>query len=128
MIKKHAGTARSLSSSGYVRRTTACPRRDNGCDPAPDSKRMIDSCACVLCLIDESQWAMTVTRCGEPWTPGRAEWPARLFVVAECTCAGQRYLRGPSGALSTRHHVDGVAGRIKEVSYYHRVTPCGLVT
>jgi len=31
-----------------------------------------------------------------------------------------------SGALSTRPNVDGVAGRIQEVSYYHRVTPCGL--
>jgi len=30
-----------------------------------------------------------------------------------------------SGALSTRPNVDGVAAGFKEVSYYHRVTPCG---
>jgi len=28
-----------------------------------------------------------------------------------------------SGALSIGPNVDGVAGRFKEVSYYHRVTP-----
>jgi len=61
----------------------------------------------------------------------RAEptWPAQAFRRSQlCTCAGQRYCAAISGALSTRPNVTRVAGGFKEVSYYHRVTPCGLVT
>jgi len=46
--------------------------------------------------------------------------------IAACTAVGWPSATGPAiHGAPTRPNVDGVAGRIQEVSYYHRVTPCG---
>jgi len=68
------------------------------------------------------------SRCGEPWTPGPSRrGPAQAFssIAAMYPVLASATAPAISGALSTGPNVDGVAGRIKEVSYYHRVTPCG---
>jgi len=64
----------------------------------------------------------------EPGRPGRADVaPPRPFRRSQlCNRAGQRYCAGISVRSRLGPNVDGVAGRIQEVSYYHRVTPCGL--
>jgi len=64
---------------------------------------------------------------GNPGRPGRAD-VARpgLFVDRSYVPCWPALLRRPLAVRSRLGpNVDGVAGRIKEVSYYHRVTPCG---
>jgi len=53
--------------------------------------------------------------------------PPGLFVDRSYVpCAGQRYCAGHLAVRSRLGpNVDGVAAGFKEVSYYHRVTPCG---
>jgi len=61
--------------------------------------------------------------------PGRADVaPPRPFRRSQlCTLCWPALLRRPLAVRSRLGpNVDGVAGRIKEVSYYHRVTPAGL--
>jgi len=62
------------------------------------------------------------------WTPGRADVARPGLFVDRSYVPVLASATAPaiSGALSTRPNVDGVAGGFKEVSYYHRVTPCGL--
>jgi len=70
------------------------------------------------------------SRCGEPWTPGPSRrGPAQAFssIAAMYPVLASATAPAISGALSTRPQrrrrrwPDS-----KEVSYYHRVTPCGL--
>jgi len=66
---------------------------------------------------------------GNPGRPGRADVaPPRPFRRSQlCTLCWPALLRRPLAVRSRLGpNVDGVAGRIKEVSYYHRVTPAGL--
>jgi len=70
------------------------------------------------------------SRCGEPGRPGRADVaPPRPFssIAAMYPVLASATAPAISGALSTRpqRRRRSLAG-FKEVSYYHRVTPCGL--
>jgi len=63
------------------------------------------------------------------WTPGPSRrGPAQAFSsIAAMYLCWPALLRRPLAVRSRLGpNVDGVAGRIQEVSYYHRVTPCGL--
>jgi len=61
------------------------------------------------------------------WTPGRADVaPPRLSSIAAMYLCWPALLRAISGALSTRPQRRRSLAGFKEVSYYHRVTPCGL--
>jgi len=51
--------------------------------------------------------------------------PPRLFVDRSYVPVLAALLRAISVRSRLGPNVDGVAGRIKEVSYYHRVTPAG---
>jgi len=64
---------------------------------------------------------------GNPGRPGRADVARQAFRRSQlCTLCWPALLRRPLAVRSRLGpNVDGVAGRIKEVSYYHRVTPCG---
>jgi len=68
------------------------------------------------------------SRCGEPWTPGRADVaPPRPFRRSQlCTLCWPALLRRPLAVRSRLGpNVDASLAGFKEVSYYHRVTPCG---
>jgi len=92
-------TRRTSQSSkllrGTVRRTTACPGGRNWAAIQPRSKRMTRPCASRT-LLSSCLRGQCRSRCGEPWTPGRAD-VARpgLFVDRSYVpCAGQRYCAG----------------------------------
>jgi len=65
---------------------------------------------------------------GNPGRRAEPTWPRPgLFVDRSyVTLCWPALLRRPLAVRSRLGpNVDGVAGRIQEVSYYHRVTPCG---
>jgi len=68
------------------------------------------------------------SRCGEPWTPGRADVaPPRPFRRSQLCTLCLASATAPALTVRSRlgPNVDGVAAGSK-VSYYHRVTPAGL--
>jgi len=117
-------TSQSSSSSGYRSPTTACPGGRNWAAIQPRSKRMTRPCARVLCSRAVS-WAMPVTL-WEPWTPGRATWPASFSSIAAMYLSGQRYCAAISGASRLGPNVDGVAGRIQRSELLPSRDACGL--
>jgi len=107
-----------LSSSGTVRRTySSVPRRRNlgAANPAPGSQKdELRPCASRTLLSSCLRGQMPAHRCGEPWTPGRADVaPPRLFVDRQlCTLCWPALLRRPlAGALSDRPTERRPAGR-----------------
>jgi len=69
------------------------------------------------------------SRCGNPGRPGRADVaPPRPFRRSQlCTLCWPALLRRPLAVRSRLGpNVDASLAGFKEVSYYHRVTPCGL--
>jgi len=100
------------------------PRPQLGCDPpAPKDDSTLRS----RTLLSSCLRGNAGSRCGN-LTPGPSRrGPPGLFVDRSYVpCAG--HATAPALAVRSRlgPNVDGVAGRIQEVSYYHRVTPCGL--
>jgi len=98
-------TRRTSQSSkllrGTVRRTTACPAAQLGCDPAP-LQRMTRPCASRT-LLSSCLRGNAGSRCGNPGRRPSRRGPARPFVDRSYVpCAGQRYCAAISGALSTR--------------------------
>jgi len=68
------------------------------------------------------------SRCGNPGRPGRADVARQAFssIAAMYPVLASATAPAISGALSTRPQRRRRRCRFKEVSYYHRVTPCGL--
>jgi len=90
---------------------------------------MTRPCASLLCSRAVSPVAMPAHAVGNPGRPGRATWPPpRAFssIAAMYPVLASATAPAISGALSTRpqRRRPSLAG-FKEVSYYHRVTPCG---
>jgi len=102
--------------------------RNWGCDPAPAPKRMTRPCASRTLLSSCLRGQCRLTAVGTLDAGPSRTGPPRPFRRSQlCTLCWPALLRRPiSGALSTGPNVDGVAAGFKEVSYYHRVTPCGL--
>jgi len=111
-----------------VRRIQPVPAAATGLRSSPRSKRMTRPCARVLCS-PSCLRGQCGSRCGNPGRPGRAD-VARpgLFRRSQLCTPVLASATAPaiSGALSTRpqRRRRPLAG-FKEVSYYHRVTPCG---
>jgi len=88
---------------------------------------MIDLAPRVLCSRAVSV-GNAGSRCGNPGRPAEPTWPAQAFSsIAAMYLCWPALLRRPLAVRSRLGpNVDGSLAGFKEVSYYHRVTPCGL--
>jgi len=95
-IDNTQGRASRLSSSGYVRRTTACPGGRNWAAIQPPLQKDDSTLRLAYSALELSPWAMPAHAVGTLDARAEPTWPRPgLFVDRSYVpCAGQRYCAG----------------------------------
>jgi len=122
------GRASRLTPQGYRSPDYSLSRRRNWAAIQPPLQKDDSTLRLAYSALELSPWAMPAHAVGNPGRPGRADVARQAFSsIAAMYLCWPALLRRPLAVRSRLGpNVDGVAGGFKEVSYYHRVTPCGL--
>jgi len=88
---------------------------------------MTRPCASRTLLSSWSPWAMPAHAVGNLDPGTEPTWPRPAFRRSQLVpCAGQRYCAALAVRFDSAQRRRRPLAGFKEVSYYHRVTPCGL--
>jgi len=122
------GRASRLSSSGVpFAGLQPVPGGRNWAAIQPPLQKDDSTLRLAYSALELSPWQCRLTL-WEPWTPGPSRrGPAQAFSSIAAMYPVLASATAPAISVRSRlgPNVDGVAAGFKEVSYYHRVTPCG---